>query len=106
MSIPLTVTAAQDGVARILKFTLSADLQTSTYDGIIFSDPTESFWNLECSDTFRLGNTWYLTYSGQDDTPLFLITELALDQKALIAGKGIHIDVGILSLHKHLWFLY
>ena len=67
-SITLTVTAAQDGVARILKFTLSADLQTSTYDGIIFSDPTESFWNLECSDTFRLGNTWYLTYSGQDDT--------------------------------------
>ena len=35
--ITLTVTAAQDGVARILKFTLSADLQNVIYDGIIFT---------------------------------------------------------------------
>lgn len=69
--ITLTVTAAQDGVARILKFTLSADLQTAVYDGIIFSDPTGDFWNLECSDTFRMGDTWYITYSGQDDTLWF-----------------------------------
>jgi len=69
--ITLTVTAAQDGVARILKFTLSADLENAVYDGIIFSDPTESFWNLECSDTFRIGDTWYITYSGQDDTLWF-----------------------------------
>ena len=67
-NITLTVTAAQDGVARILKFTLSADLQNSTYDGIIFTDPTGLFWNLECSDTFRIGDTWYITYSAQDDT--------------------------------------
>ena len=67
-NITLTVTAAQDGVARILKFTLSADLQSATYDGIIFTDPTGLFWNLECSDTFRLGDRWYITYSGQDDT--------------------------------------
>lgn len=70
-SIVLTVTAAQDGVARILKFTLSADLENAVYDGIIFSDPTKSFWNLECSDTFRMGDTWYITYSGQDDTLWF-----------------------------------
>ena len=67
-NITLTVTAAQDGVARILKFTLSADLQNATYDGIIFTDPISAFWNLECSDTFRIGDTWYITYSGQDDT--------------------------------------
>lgn len=67
-SITLTVTAAQDGVARILKFTLSADLQNAVYDGIIFTDPTGDFWNLECSDTFRIGDRWYITYSGQDDT--------------------------------------
>lgn len=70
-NIILTVTAAQDGVARILKFTLSADLQTAVYDGIIFTDPTGDFWNLECSDTFRIGDTWYITYSGQDDTLWF-----------------------------------
>lgn len=70
-TIDLTVTAAQGGVARILKFTLSADLQNAVYDGIIFTDPTGDFWNLECSDTFRIGDTWYITYSGQDDTLWF-----------------------------------
>ena len=70
-NITLTITAAQDGVARILKFTLSADLQTAVYDGIIFTDPTGDFWNLECTDTFRIGDTWYITYSGQDDTLWF-----------------------------------
>lgn len=70
-NITLTVTAAQDGTARILKFTLSADLQTAVYDGIIFTDPTGDFWNLECSDTFCINGTWYITYSGQDDTLWF-----------------------------------
>lgn len=67
-TITMTVTAAQDGVARILKYSLSADLQTVTYDGIIFTNPVGDFWNLECSDTFRMGDNWYLTYSAQDDT--------------------------------------
>ena len=67
-TISLTVTAAQGGVARILKYTLSADLQTVSYDGIIFTNTEGDFWNLECSDTFRMGDKWYLTYSAQDDT--------------------------------------
>lgn len=67
-TISLTVTAAQGGVARILKYTLSADLQNVTYDGIIFTNAEGNFWNLECSDTFRMGDKWYLTYSAQDDT--------------------------------------
>ena len=67
-TIAMTVTASQDGVARILKYTLSADLQTVTYDGIIFTNSVGDFWNLECSDTFRIGDTWYITYSAQDDT--------------------------------------
>lgn len=66
--ISLTVTASKDNVARILKYTLSADLQEVEYDGIIFSNEVGNFWNLECSDTFRLGDLWYLTYSAQDDT--------------------------------------
>ena len=62
-----TVTASQDGVARILKYTVSKDLSEITYDGIIFTDPIGKVYNLECSDTFRIGDTWYLTYSAQDD---------------------------------------
>lgn len=67
-TISLTVTASKDGTARILKYTLGKDLSSVKYDGIIFTDPTGAFYNLECSDTFRLGNKWYLTYSGQEDT--------------------------------------
>lgn len=67
-TISMTVTASQDGVARILKYTLSADLQEANYDGIIFTNQEGDFWNLECSDTFKIGDKWYLTYSAQDDT--------------------------------------
>lgn len=74
-NIILTVTAAQDGVARILKFTLSPDLSEAVYDGIIFTDPTGDFWNLECSDTFCMDGTCYLTYSGQDDTLWYAVSD-------------------------------
>lgn len=67
-TISLTITASQSNVARILKYTLSADLNEVQYDGIIFSNTEGDFWNLECSDTFRIGEKWYLTYSAQDDT--------------------------------------
>lgn len=66
--ITLTITAAQSGVARIIKYSLNKDLGDARYEGIILSDPIKAFWNLECSDTFRIGNKWYITYSGQDDT--------------------------------------
>lgn len=75
--IVMTVTAAQDGVARVVKFTLSPDLLDVTYDGIIVSDPTEAFYNLECSDTFKIGDTYYLTYSGQDDTLWYATSDSA-----------------------------
>lgn len=67
-AITLTVTASQAGKACLLKFTLGKDLQNVEYNGIIFTDEEGGFWNLECSDTFRMGDTWYLTYSAQDDT--------------------------------------
>lgn len=54
-------------VARTLKYTLSSDLKEVTYDGVIFDDPTKEFWNLECSDTFKIGDKYYITYSAQDD---------------------------------------
>lgn len=66
--VTMTITASQQGVARILKYTLDADLQNAHYDGIIFTNTVDNFWNLECSDTFQIGDKWYLTYSAQDDT--------------------------------------
>ena len=97
----LTVTASQDGAARILKYTLSRDLQDVRYDGVIYTDPTGAFWNLECSDTFRLGDKWYLTYSGQDDTLWYAMSDsrfgpytnaTRLDGKLFYAAK--HIEDG------------
>lgn len=66
--INITVTASKNGKAVILKYTVNNSLSEVSYDGVIFEDPTSSFWNLECSDTFKIGNYWYLTYSAQDDT--------------------------------------
>lgn len=67
-TVSLTITASQGNVARILKYTLDKNLQNPVYDGIIFSNKVGNFWNLECSDTFQIGDKWYITYSAQDDT--------------------------------------
>ena len=100
-NIILTVTASQGGVARLLKYTLSPDLEEVSYDGIIFTDPTGDFWNLECSDTFRIGDTWYITYSGQDDTLWYASSDTPygpygeparLDDKLFYAAK--HVEDG------------
>ena len=64
----MTITASQGNVARILKYTVSADLSEQHYDGIIFTNEVGNFWNLECTDTFKIGDTWYVSYSAQDDT--------------------------------------
>ncbi|MBQ6382609.1 MAG: hypothetical protein IJJ42_03280 [Clostridia bacterium] len=74
-TIILTVTASQGGTARILKYTLSSDLSSVTYDGIIFTNAVGNFWNLECSDTFKLGDKYYLTYSAQDDTLWYAVSD-------------------------------
>lgn len=66
--IVLTVTASCDGLARILKYTVKRDLSSYTYDGIIYDDPIGNVYNLECSDTFQIGDVCYITYSAQDDT--------------------------------------
>lgn len=99
--ITLTVTAAQDGTARILKYTLDENLENPVYDGIIFTDPVGGFWNLECSDTFQIGDTWYLTYSAQDDTLWYAASDtpygpygepVRLDDKLFYAAK--HVEDG------------
>ena len=73
--ISLTITASQNNTARIVKYSVSADLQNVTYDGIIFTNPVGKFWNLECTDTFRMGDKWYVTYSAQDDTLWYASSE-------------------------------
>ena len=62
----LTITA-NDNKAVLVKYTVDKDLKNYRYDKIIYTDE-EGFWNLECSNTFKIGNYWYLSYSGQDDT--------------------------------------
>ncbi len=88
--IEMTVTAAQSGKARIIKFTLAKDLKGFEYEGIILTDPTGSFWNLECSDTFKLKDKWYITYSGQDDTLWYATSDTRYgpyDEPRRIDGK-------------------
>ena len=103
-NIILTITASQQGTARILKYTLSPDLEEVHYDGVIFTNDEAKngdFWNLECSDTFQIGDTYYITYSAQDDT-LWYATASApygpysdpvrLDGKLFYAAK--HVEDG------------
>lgn len=66
--ITMTITASREGVAGILKYSVAQDLSSSSYDGVIFTNREGSFRNLECTDLFRLGDTWYVTDSAQDDT--------------------------------------
>ncbi len=103
-TISITVTASQSGTARILKYTLSGDLQNVTYDGIIFTNTApENFWNLECSDTFRIGDKYYLTYSAQDDTLWYAVSDTPygpygearrLDGKLFYAAKHVENSEG------------
>ena len=81
------------------KYTLSGDLQKADYDGIIFTNTAaENFWNLECSDTFRIGDKYYLTYSAQDDTLWYAMSDTPygpygeakrLDGKLFYAAKHV-----------------
>lgn len=99
--ITLTITASQAGIARVLKYSLDSDLGNPRYEGILFSDPTETFWNLECSDTFQIGDRWYLTYSAQDDTLWYASSDspdgpfseaARLDGKLFYAAKHVEKD--------------
>ena len=100
-TIHMRVTAAQSGVARVIKFSLSGDLKESKYEGIIVTDPIAKFWNLECSDTFKIGSKWYITYSGQDDTLWYAFSDTAygpyneprrLEGKLFYAAKHVEDD--------------
>ncbi len=99
--IEMTITASQYNIARVVHYTLSKDLKDFEYHGVILSDPTKKFWNLECSDTFCLNGKYYVTYSGQDDTLWYAFsdtpygpynTPVRLEGKLFYAAK--HVDNG------------
>ena len=73
--IILTVTACKDGKGRILKYSMDKNLENISYDGIIFTDETAAVYNLECSDTFEMNGFYYLTYSAQDDTHFYAVSQ-------------------------------
>ncbi len=67
--ITLTITACRDGVGRILTYTLKGDLSEPAYGDLIYTNDETvvgDVYNLECSDTFKIGDKWYLTFSAQD----------------------------------------
>lgn len=97
----LTITASQSGKARILKYTMDADLNNIQYDGIIYTDPIGGVYNLECTDTFKIGDKYYITYSAQDDTLWYAMSETAygpyseptrMDGKLFYAAKHVESD--------------
>ena len=99
--ITLTITASKSGVARVIKYTLNADLSEPVYDGVIYTNQAGGFFNLECTDTFRIEDKWYLTYSAQDDTLWYAVGEnrygpyepaKRLDGKLFYAAK--HVEDG------------
>lgn len=56
----------------IAKYSLSRDLSSFEYEGEVFLNENECFdfhfYNFECSNTFKIGEYWYLSFSCQDDT--------------------------------------
>ena len=70
-TITLTVTASQGGIGRVVKYTLKGDLSSPAYGDVIYTNDEAvvgDVYNLECSDTFKVGDKWYLTFSAQDGT--------------------------------------
>ena len=75
-----------------------------TYDGVIFTNPVGNFWNLECSDTFKMGDKYYITYSAQDDTLWYAVSDTPygpygeprrIDGKLFYAAKHVEGPEGV-----------
>lgn len=115
----LLVSARRGGEPVIAEFTVSLDLTSVQYVGVVYSDTRFGANVLECCDLFNIGGKWYLTYSVQDTSnggndgensveaavgsqgkvfyamsdsmngPFERITDAALDSHAFYAAKSI-----------------
>ncbi len=83
----LLVSARRGGEPVIAKFTVSLDLTSVTYCGVLYSDTRFGANVLECSDLFKIGNKWYLTYSIQDTSNGGNDGEHAVDAELGAQGK-------------------
>ena len=72
----ITVETNAGGVPLIVKFTVSQDLKSVTHDGVVYSDASNGFWNLECADITHQNGKYYMVYSGQpNDTVWYTVSE-------------------------------
>ena len=57
----LLIAAREDALGGVVAKYTSPDLKNWTFEGPIYAPQTQ--YMLECPDLFRIGDTWYLTYS-------------------------------------------
>ena len=100
----VTVETNAGGIPLIVKFTVSLDLRSVTFDGIVYSDASNGFWNLECADITYQNGRYYMVYSGQpNDTVWYAVSNQKfsgygeprrLDGKHFYAAKIVEGDKG------------
>lgn len=72
----ITVETNSGNIPKIVKYTVSLDLQTITHEGVMFEDRKNGFWNLECADITYQNGKYFLTYSGQpNDTVWYAVSD-------------------------------
>ena len=72
----MTVETNAGGVPKIIKYTVSLDLKQITLNGVVFEDPVNGFWNLECADITHQNGKYFMTYSAQpEDTVWYTVSD-------------------------------
>ena len=75
-SFDVTVETNAGGVPKIIKYTVSLDLKQITLNGVVFEDPVNGFWNLECADITHQNGKYFMTYSAQpEDTVWYTVSD-------------------------------
>ncbi|MCI1188435.1 family 43 glycosylhydrolase [Hymenobacter sp. DH14] len=83
----MLVSARRNSRGVVVKYT-SADLLTWTYQGVLYDGGTSSYFMMECPQLFKLGSTYYLTYS-DTGTRYFYYRKSALPNGPWSAPSGI-----------------
>ena len=92
----LLIAAREDALGGVVAKYTSPDLKSWTFDGPIYAPRAQ--YMLECPDLFRMGDTWYLTYSWDCVTyyaigesmngPFAAPEDNILDGQGLMEGNG------------------